>query len=37
MALEGNQLHFESSLSRISLSLDAVVVGEEDEFEVDVG
>ena len=27
----------ESSLSRISLSLDAVVVGEEDELEVDVG
>ena len=33
----GESISFRSSLSRVSLSLDAVVVGEEDELEVDVG
>ena len=35
LALEGNRFHFDP-LSRVSLSLDAAAVGEEDELEEDV-
>ena len=36
-ALDGNLSHSDFSLSRVSLSLDAVVVGDVDELEEDVG
>ena len=36
-SIGGESIPLKSHLSRVSLSLDAVVVGEEDELEEDVG